>query len=133
MSKLIKYTVEHYKKAGVSDAEFVQWFNDVQVANGIPLIKKHGIVKYAVHFRDVELGAVLQAELKKVHPGWEVSGADLTIEYYLPDIYLIQNLFADPEWESKAAKDLADFVDLSKSTIHIGYETVYLENGNVLN
>ncbi|KAK6949358.1 hypothetical protein Daesc_009433 [Daldinia eschscholtzii] len=133
MSKLIKYTVEHYKKAGVSDADFVKWFNDVQVANGLPLIKKHGIVKYAVHFRDAQLSTAFRAELDKVRPEWEVSGADLTIEYYLPDIYLIQNLLADPEWESKAAKDQANFVDLSKSTIHIGYETIYLENGNILN
>lgn len=48
MSGLIKYTVEHYKKAGVSDADFVKWFKEVQVANGLPLIKKHGIVKYAI-------------------------------------------------------------------------------------
>ncbi|KAI8959808.1 hypothetical protein F5Y11DRAFT_331861 [Daldinia sp. FL1419] len=128
MSGLIKYTVEHYKKAGVSDADFANWFKDVQVANGLPLLKKHGIVKYAIHFRDAQLSAAFRAELDKVRPEWDVSDADITIEYYLPDIYLIQNLLADPEWQSKAAKDQENFVDLSRSTIHIGYETVYLGN-----
>jgi hypothetical protein len=48
MSKLIKYTVEHYRKEGVSEEAFEKFFSEVHLATTLPLMKKYGFVKYTV-------------------------------------------------------------------------------------
>lgn len=44
----LKYTVEHYRKEGVSEQAFLDWFYSVHIPQGVPLMKKHGVVGYAV-------------------------------------------------------------------------------------
>lgn len=77
--------------------------------------------------------AAFQTDLEKVRPTWEVSKADFVLEYWLPDMGCLKNLIADPEWNESAVKGQDDWLDMSKSTIHIGYDTTYLEDGNILN
>ncbi|KAI0384268.1 hypothetical protein F5Y04DRAFT_249403 [Hypomontagnella monticulosa] len=127
----IKYSVEHYRKPGVSDEAFMKWFQAQHLPNALPLMKKHGITKYAVHHRDAELCAALQAEFAKSRPGWVTSRADLVLEYWLPSMSCLQALVTDPEWTEKAIKGQDDWVDMSKSIIHLGPDTTYLENGSI--
>lgn len=43
-----KYTVEHYRKDGVSEEAFMDWFTNVVLPKAVPVMKKHNILKYAV-------------------------------------------------------------------------------------
>ena len=45
---VIKYTVEHYRKDGVSAEALMDWFNNVVVPKAVPVLQKHNIVKFAV-------------------------------------------------------------------------------------
>ena len=44
----IKYTMEHYRKDGVSEEAFMDWFTNVVLPKAVPVLKKHNILKYAV-------------------------------------------------------------------------------------
>ena len=44
----IKYTVELYRKDGVSEEAFMHWFTDEFWPVVVPIMKKHNILKYAV-------------------------------------------------------------------------------------
>ncbi|KAI1414070.1 hypothetical protein F5Y13DRAFT_159665 [Hypoxylon sp. FL1857] len=129
--RIIKYTLEHYRKEGVSEEAFSKWFQEVHIPAGVPLMKKHGITKYAVHTRLPQAAAAFEAILKEFRPSWDVSQADLVLEYWVPDLKFVENLVADPEWNEKAVKNQEEWIDVNRSTVHIGYETVYLENGIV--
>ena len=44
----IKYTVEHYRKDGVSSEAFMDWFTNVVLPKAMPVMKKHNVLKVAV-------------------------------------------------------------------------------------
>lgn len=46
--QLIKYTVAHYRKEGVSHEDFVKWMTHEHIPTAIPLFKKHNIRKYSL-------------------------------------------------------------------------------------
>ncbi|XDG06153.1 hypothetical protein ABKA04_005768 [Annulohypoxylon sp. FPYF3050] len=130
----IKYTVEHTRKDGVSDKTLMDWFHNVHLTAGLPLMKKYGIIKYAVHVQDPKVGAAFQLELDQVRPGWEVRKCDLVLEYWTYDMGNLKSLIMDSEWQEKAVKGEGDIFDVSKPTvIHIGYDTTYLSDGQIIN
>ncbi|KAI1387157.1 uncharacterized protein F4822DRAFT_405627 [Hypoxylon trugodes] len=128
--KVFKYTLEHYRKEGVSEEAFVKWFREEHLPYGVPLMKKHGITKYAAHYRSPPLADAFHAILGQIRPTWEISKADLVLEYWMPSLDCLKNLVTDPEWNEMAADGEANWIDMSRSTIHVGYETAHLENGN---
>ena len=68
-----------------------------------------------------------------MRPGWKVSDCDLVLEHWVHDLESIKNLSSDPEWFGTVLKDQDDWLDNSRSAIHIGYDTTYLENGATMN
>lgn len=48
MTTLVKYTVSHFRKEGVTEAEFEKFFMETHVPTAVALFKKYGVVKYAV-------------------------------------------------------------------------------------
>ena len=48
MTKLIKYTVEHFRAEGISEQEFEKFLMEVHIPTAIALFKKYGIVKYSI-------------------------------------------------------------------------------------
>lgn len=54
------------------------------------------------------------------------------MEYYLHDLNCLKTLISDPDWSEKAVNGQEDWVDMSRSTIHIGYESTHLD-GDVIN
>lgn len=85
------------------------------------------------HVRDPKVGAAFQAEVDKVRPGWKVSKCDVVLEYWTYDMGNLKSLIMDPEWQERAVKDEEDWIDSSEATIHIGYDTTYLADGQILN
>ncbi|KAI6085820.1 hypothetical protein F4821DRAFT_239661 [Hypoxylon rubiginosum] len=128
----IKYTIEHYRKDGVSDEKLLSWFNGTHIPLALPLMDKYGITKYSVHTRRDDLCDAFQANLHRVRPTWEISKADFVVEYWMPSLECFKKLVSDPEWLEGAAKDQDNYLDMSRSTVHIGEEVTYLENGKVL-
>lgn len=83
--------------------------------------------------RDPKVGNAFQLEVDKVRPGWVVSTCEMVLEYWMYDLESLKSLIMDPEWQEKAVKGEDQWLDLSKATIHIGYNTTYLEGGEITN
>lgn len=50
------------------------------------------------------------------------------------DLNSLKALVMDPDWAAKAVKDEDKWCDLSRSTIHVGFDTPYLlESGEIVN
>lgn len=76
----------------------------------------------------------MRTEMAKYRPNWDVGDFDCILEYWFYDIKALENMVADPDWASKAVKDEDKWCDLSKSTVHIGYDTPFLlETGEIVN
>ncbi|GKT64019.1 hypothetical protein ColTof4_04433 [Colletotrichum tofieldiae] len=131
--RAIKYAVEHHRKDGVSEEEFMHWFTNRFLPRAVPIMKKHNILKYAVQKTDPKVGAAFQAEVDQVRPGWKVNDCDLVLEYWVNDLESMKNLVSDPEWIQTALKEENDWLDVSRSTIRIGYDMTYLEYGAIMN
>ncbi|MCJ1327598.1 hypothetical protein MMC10_004269 [Thelotrema lepadinum] len=129
----IKYTVEHYRKDGVSSEAFMDWFTNVVLPKAMPVMKKHNVLKVAVHRTDHKVGPAFQGVVDQVRPGWKVSDCDFVLEHWVYDLESIVKLSSDPEWFGEVLKDGEDWLDTSRSNIYIGYDTTYLEDGAIKN
>ncbi|ROW12543.1 hypothetical protein VMCG_00504 [Cytospora schulzeri] len=110
--KPIKYTVGHYRNKEVSHEDFVKWFTHEHLPAVLSLFKKHNISKYTL----------------------DMGGLDAVLEYWLHDLNDLKALVADPDWAAKAVEDEDKCCDLSRSRVHIGFDTPYLlESGEVIN
>lgn len=47
-NRLMKFTLTHYRKAGITHEAFMKWIVEVHLPKALPLFKKHGIVGYAL-------------------------------------------------------------------------------------
>ncbi|KAE8373964.1 hypothetical protein BDV26DRAFT_296444 [Aspergillus bertholletiae] len=129
----IKYTVEHHRKDGVSEEAFMQWFTNQFLPRAVPIMKKHNILKYAVQKTDPSVGAAWKAEVDRMRPGWKVNDCDLVLEYWAYDLESMKNLTSDPEWIQTALEDENDWLDTSRSTIRMSYDTTFVESGSLMN
>lgn len=78
------------------------------------------------------MNAAFGTELAKVRPGWEMGGVDAVLEYWLHDMNDLKGLLMDPDWAGIAVKNENQWCDLSRSTVHLGFAKVYLEDGEIL-
>ncbi|KIW00115.1 uncharacterized protein PV09_08297 [Verruconis gallopava] len=131
-SNLIKYRVEHFRKEGVSAEDFEKFFTEVHLAAALPLMRKYGFVKYAVERRNPELAAAFEPMLHSVHPTWNVSEADIVIQYWFPSMECLKKLVADPDWDGKAVKGQEDWIQIEKGTVSLCHETTYIDEGEIL-
>lgn len=46
--RLMKYTVGHYHKEGVTHEDFINWLTKEHLPLAIPIFKRHGIKKYTL-------------------------------------------------------------------------------------
>jgi hypothetical protein len=76
--------------------------------------------------------AALSQKLDKIRPGWQVGTAHAVLTYYVKDMNDMMKLINDPEYHAKGRESEEGWIDASKGEIHIGYEKVYLENGELV-
>ncbi len=74
-----------------------------------------------------------QEELKKANnPNWQVPEWDVTTTYLLNHPDDVGKFHGDPEWTSRVGVPATQWI---ADSIHIsfGYETIYLDEGKVMN
>ncbi|KAI1800061.1 hypothetical protein F4811DRAFT_54721 [Daldinia bambusicola] len=131
-TQLVKITVQHWKKEGVSEEDFVRWCKEEQVPRYIGLVKKHGFVRWTMYFTPSASPAPLEAVIAP-RPGYKVDNYDVVLNYYAPSLDNIVSLLADPECGARATEPEEAWIDTSRALLKIGYETVYLDDGEIVN
>ncbi|KAI1479988.1 hypothetical protein F4774DRAFT_113049 [Daldinia eschscholtzii] len=131
-TQLVKITVQHWRKEGVSEEDFVKWCKEEQVPRYVGLVKKHGFVRWTMYFTPSERRAPLEAVLA-AKPGYKVDDYDVVHNYYAPCLDNVVSLLADPEYTARATEPEQAWIDTSRASLQIGYEIVYLDDGEIVN
>lgn len=58
---------------------------------------------------------------------------DVTSSYWVSDPATLRELLTDPDWEGKVVAFEKDWIDTSRAEVQIGWETTYLEGGEMVN
>ena len=66
-------------------------------------------------------------------PGWTLSPYDAQTQYYVRSAEDLRGLLMDPEWHEKVGKVETEYTNVGDVMIMVGWETVYIEQGEVIN
>ncbi|KAI1416804.1 hypothetical protein F5Y13DRAFT_153095 [Hypoxylon sp. FL1857] len=131
-TQLVKITVQHWRKEGVSEEDFVKWCKEEQVPRYIGLVKKHGFIRWTMYFTPSASRAPLEALLAS-KPGYKIDDYDAVLNYYAPSLDNVVSLMSDPEFNTRASEPEQAWIDTSRASLQIGYEIVYLDEGEIVN
>ncbi|KAK7750073.1 hypothetical protein SLS62_008066 [Diatrype stigma] len=131
--EVLKVDVHHYKLSSVSDETFEKWFHEELTPKWIILVKKHNVLRYTATYTPPRFRNELGPQLDMVRPGWKISGSDVTLTYYVRDIDDLRALLGDPEYQKRGRESEEGFIDSTKGELHVGWETVYFEDGEIKN
>ncbi|KAI1390157.1 uncharacterized protein F4822DRAFT_225776 [Hypoxylon trugodes] len=128
-SDLIKFDVCLYKKDDVSYEDFIGWATGPYAEQVIPLMKKHGLVKWVQtvvppQFRE-PLRQMLKGEMNR--PGWTVPDYDLVHTYYLRSHDDLKALTLEPKWH-ELEEEASKLSNVSIGHFVNGFEIVQFEN-----
>lgn len=73
----------------------------------------------------------MKKELGNIHPTWDFADFDCFIEYIIPSMDTVKAVITDPGWPAAIAHQ-ADWIDVNKALVSIGYATTYLEDGKIV-
>ncbi|KAI0471775.1 hypothetical protein GGR56DRAFT_682028 [Xylariaceae sp. FL0804] len=136
--KLLKFTVQHYKDANVTDEEFSKWYLEVHRPRMVRLVHKHNVARYALYLTPSSLRAAFQEDLDKFRgaaagfKGWQMADFDVTTTYWVRNPDELRNMLADPEWDEQVQKPENGWIDQDRASIQVGWENVYVEDGQII-
>ncbi|KAI1120563.1 hypothetical protein F5Y10DRAFT_123432 [Nemania abortiva] len=131
--QLLKVEAFHYKLDSVSDEAFQKFVQDELTPTWVALVKKHKVVRYTSTITPSTFAARFRPQLEKTRPGWIMNEAHLTLTYYVRNFEDMLELISDPEYQARGRDVEIGWIDTSRGQIKIGWETTYLENGEVVN
>ncbi|RYP92159.1 hypothetical protein DL770_001740 [Monosporascus sp. CRB-9-2] len=132
--QLWKFQVQHKKRPEKDPEAFYNWYKDKLMPECVRLVKKYNIPRYSVFYTPPALRQPWREEFdnRLQKPHWGIPDWDATTCYWVHHPDDIRKLQADPEWTSRVNAMEEDWI-ASAVHISIGYETVYFDDGKVLN
>ncbi|XXH02498.1 hypothetical protein Hte_008874 [Hypoxylon texense] len=134
VEQLWKFQVQHKKKPDVDTEAFYKWYKDELMPECIRLVKKYNIPRYSVFFTPPAVRQPWRDDFENrlQKPHWSIPDWDATTCYWVRDPEDLKQLQADPEWTSRVNAMEEPWI-ASAISISIGYETIYFEDGTVMN
>ncbi|KAH8893098.1 hypothetical protein GQ53DRAFT_745971 [Thozetella sp. PMI_491] len=129
---LMKFSVCLYKKDDVSYDDFIKWSTEVYPVKVIPIMKRHGLLKwtettYPPQLRELFRGA-LKTQLNR--PNWTVPDYDLAMTYWIRGPEAMGPLTQDPDW-LELEKEALTKANMEIGHFVVGYEIVQFDTGEV--
>ncbi|KAI1169812.1 hypothetical protein F4777DRAFT_168681 [Nemania sp. FL0916] len=129
----LKFTLTHYRKENHTHEDFMKWITEKHLPRAIPIFKRHGVLEYSLFVTPAPLNSALRHAMATARPTWQVADYDCVIEYTIPDMQVISNVMADPDWPGAITSD-EDYWDPTRALLSVGYATPYLlRTGEVVN
>ncbi|KAH6968157.1 hypothetical protein FAVG1_11695 [Fusarium avenaceum] len=129
---VLKVSALHYKDASKTDEEFEKHINENINPAWMQLVKRHEVMKYSVTFCPCEVSEALAKTVERVRPGWTVIDSHAVLSYWVRDMKHMLALTSDPEYQEIGRTSEAGWIDSSRGEIMVGYEKVYIENGDIV-
>ncbi|KAF2136528.1 uncharacterized protein K452DRAFT_322356 [Aplosporella prunicola CBS 121167] len=129
---LLKLSVQHYRKEGVSEEAFTRWIQEDHIRRAVRILQKHNVVRYAQYLTPSAAREMFQADLAH-KPGWKLADYDAIISYWVRSADDMRGLLADPEWAEQVNARETEWADTVNVVTMAGFETVYIEDGQIVN
>ncbi|PWY83907.1 hypothetical protein BO94DRAFT_519513 [Aspergillus sclerotioniger CBS 115572] len=128
---LLKITVLHYRKPGVSEADFMRWIQEDHIQRAARIIQKHNVVHYTQYLTPSSAQEIFLPDLAH-KPGWKMADFDAVISYYVRSPDDMRALLSDPEWREEVNAREEAWADVHNVVTMVGWETVYIRDGEVV-
>ncbi|KAL4971441.1 hypothetical protein BDW68DRAFT_196000 [Aspergillus falconensis] len=129
--RLLKITVLHYRKSGVSEADFTRWIQEDHIQRAARIIQRHNVVHYTQYLTPSSAREIFLPDLAH-KPGWRMADFDAVISYYVRSPDDMRALLSDPEWIEQVNAREEAWADVRNVVTMVGWETVYIRDGAVV-
>lgn len=123
-------TVYSYKKAGLSDEEYREYMLKTHAPLASTLMEKYGIVRFTMTHMNSTTRPML-AEITGPH-FTNTADYDVVSQMMFPDMECFTSMLADPFHKEKVMPDDANFADLSRTKMSIGWVEDVVKDGKVV-
>ncbi|KAF2705770.1 hypothetical protein K504DRAFT_438969 [Pleomassaria siparia CBS 279.74] len=124
--KVVKATIMIKKKEGMSDADFIQHYNNVHAQRAVPILQRHGIITYSLTYH-LERDRRLIQDI--MHNKAKLLDYDAICTFVFPDYLALAKFLYDKEG-AELNGDHDNFMDDSQMRMMVGDEYMLIEDGH---
>ncbi|CAI6303687.1 unnamed protein product [Periconia digitata] len=123
--KVVKATIMVKKKEGISDHDFIQYYNDHHAQKAIPILQRHGIISYSLTYHLHRDRKLIQDIM---HNNAQLLHYDAICTFVFPDYLALAKFLYDKEGAA-LNEDHHNFMDDSQMRMMVGDEIMLIDNG----
>ncbi|PVI04298.1 hypothetical protein DM02DRAFT_611561 [Periconia macrospinosa] len=123
--KVVKASIMVKKKQGLSDAQFIDYYNNHHAQKAVPLLLRHGIISYSLTYHLDRDRKLIQDIM---HNKAQLLDYDAICTFVFPDYLALAKFLYDKE-AAALNGDHHNFMDDSQMKIMVGDEYMLIENG----
>ncbi|KAL5380614.1 hypothetical protein DPSP01_007678 [Paraphaeosphaeria sporulosa] len=123
--KVVKATIMVKKKGGMSDEDFIQYYNNHHAQRAVPILQRHGIISYSLTYH---LGRDRKMIQDIMHNQAQLLDYDAICTFVFPDYLALAKFMYDKDGAAMSG-DHDNFMDESQMRMMVGDEYMLIENG----
>ncbi|KAF2646872.1 hypothetical protein P280DRAFT_465022 [Massarina eburnea CBS 473.64] len=123
--KVVKASIMVKKKEGMSDEDFIEYYNTQHAQKAVPILQRHGIISYSLTYH---LGRDKKLIQDIMHNKAKLLDYDAICTFVFPDYYALAKFLYDKEGAALNG-DHENFMDDSQMRMMVGDEYMLIENG----
>ncbi|KAF1962589.1 hypothetical protein CC80DRAFT_488010 [Byssothecium circinans] len=123
--RVVKATIMVKKKEGMSDEDFIEYYNHQHAQKAVPILQRHGIISYSLTYH---LGRDKKLIQDIMHNKANLLDYDAICTFVFPDYYALAKFLYDKEGAALNG-DHENFMDDSQMRMMVGDEYMLIENG----
>lgn len=132
-SRLLRVTLLAYRNPNFTEEEFHHHWTNVHAAKASAHLAKFGIVSYRQYHTPASLRRTLTSSLPSLlQSGDKVVDYDGFVELLMPSLDCYERAIQDEYYQEVIAPDEAEFADMERTKITVGWEEGCVEDGKVV-
>lgn len=129
-----RVTILVYRNPKLTSSQFHHHWTNIHAPKASAHLAKFGVTKY----RQYHTPSSLQGTLSKSLPSLgieegKIAEYDGFVELLMPDLECYERARNDQYYKDVITPDELEFADMEKSKLLVGWEEVYIENGEAVN
>ncbi|KAL6704526.1 hypothetical protein ACN47E_008155 [Coniothyrium glycines] len=120
--KVVKATIYIKKKHGMSDEDFIDYYNTTHAQRAVPILQRHGIISYSLTYHLSRDRRMMQDIL---HGKADLMEYDAICTFVFPDYLALASFMYDKEGAA-LSHDHDNFMDDSQMKMMVGDEYVLI-------
>ncbi|KAH7135014.1 EthD domain-containing protein [Dendryphion nanum] len=124
--KVVKATIYIKKKQGMSDGDFIEYYNNRHAQAAVPILQRHGIISYSLTYHLDRDRKLIQDIM---HNKAKLLDYDAICTFVFPDYLALAKFLYDKDGAALNG-DHVNFMDDTQMRLMVGDEIMLIENGD---